>query len=98
MLERVEVSRERNHRRVTRRPCLVRVSLFSGDLAYPCHVVDLSPHGCRVRIPRDKPLDPVVRVLFPRLKRDLAADVVWRSDTHVGLRFRLGPPRDTALL
>lgn len=92
------MSNDRNHRRLTRRSCLVQVSLFSGDRAFPCHVVDLSPQGCRVRIPRDKPLDPVVRVLFPRLGRDLQADVVWRSDTHAGLRFHLGAPRETALL
>ncbi len=72
---------------------MIKVSVLSGQWAFPCDVVDLSPTGCRIRIPEHRSLDDVVRLHFPRLREAVIADVVWRDGRFAGLRFRpkLGP-------
>ena len=91
-----------DRRRTTRRACLVGARYRVGTGWHPATLVDLSAHGCRLRVGEDLPRGAEVRVqLTPPgsgdgATVDLQGVVVWcrlEGLSHqAGLHFAAPPP------
>ncbi len=87
---------ESNRRRFKRATTLFSGSVLCGDRSIDVVVLDVSVNGAKVRL--DETLGPEnnVKLRIDRLG-EFRAEVVWRKDMRIGLKF-LDPPDEIARL
>ena len=94
----------RSNRRITaRQACLLVVRYRAASQWRPATAMDLSPHGCRLRVGEDLPTGKIVQVLFEAPLRDgaqasaveIPGIVMWSRfeglSHQVGLHFEASP-------
>lgn len=84
-------------RRSDRSTVLWSGQILDGDQAITCVIVNISPGGAVVRIDGGETCRSSVTLRNPKLG-DLAAQVTWRQNSKMGLRFIDDPEMIAALI
>jgi len=80
-----------NQRAVERRKCLVEANIIlPGRPAIHCHILDLTKSGARLRHFGETYIYNRIMLFIPSLPSVFAAQVRWRKDADVGVRFLFG--------
>lgn len=92
-----------NRRVISRKACLLTVMYRTNDAWHPATAMDLSQHGCRLRLGEDLPRGTKVTVLLesPELEGirpchvEVAGNVIWSRleglSYQVGIHFASSP-------
>jgi hypothetical protein len=88
---------EADRRKHDRYTVLWSATIISGDQQYNCVIVNISARGAMIRLSKTISCYPTITLACPRFG-SLGAEVAWRRDKELGIRFIAEPAQVAELL